>query len=436
MTRLLLEGVDGDGTLAHLLYHPLHARAGGGDILAALGGQLAHLVGIVGRHAAVVRDTGGDLHHLFTVVVQGQRMFGSLAAALADCLHPVDRGVNVFADVLVVVHSGADHLLQFLDETIHAVGQRTYLVIPLQVDAGVEISLAGGDILHSFVHLQQRGHQLAGQPEAAESDHDQAQQQATQQQGSGLADDAVELGHLILYGSIAALLDGNQLLSQLIGTDLIGGLLGLIAAERIDPLSHQLLMPGQQGAILCRQCLAGKFAGSLDIEQPGAEHAVDRFVVEIGRLFQLGLDRLCDSLSAHLFQRIELAQKAYVGLHPPIGRFPAGGEAAVPANGLVGGLGQRLDRAVADHLQLGREAGHQIGVVMQCLIHLGIGVIERQQLLLLLLIGLLVLFHGGKGCTINELPLADPGQRIIGRRLGSIEFGAIERGAVLHLLNL
>ncbi len=101
-------------------------------------------------------------------------MFGSLAAALADCLHPVDRGVNVFADVLVVVHGGADHLLQFLDETIHAVGQRAYLVIPLQVDAGVEVPLAGGDILHSFVHLQQRGYQFAGQPEAAEGDHDQA----------------------------------------------------------------------------------------------------------------------------------------------------------------------------------------------------------------------------------------------------------------------
>ena len=99
-------------------------------------------------------------------------------------------------------------------------------------------------------------------------------------------------------------------------------------------------------------------------------------------------------------------------------------------------MGQRLDCPIADHLQLGREAGHQIGVVMQCLIHLGIGVIERQQLLLLLLIVLLVLFHGGKGCTINELPLADPDQRVIGRRLGSIEFGAIERGAVLHLLNL
>jgi hypothetical protein len=80
------------------------------------------------RQVAVVRDGGGHLHHLLAVVVQRLGMRCGLAAALADGLDPVDRGVHVLVDVLVVVHGGADHLLQ-LDEAIHAAGQGANLVV-------------------------------------------------------------------------------------------------------------------------------------------------------------------------------------------------------------------------------------------------------------------------------------------------------------------
>ena len=63
------------------------------------------------------------------VMVQRLGMFGRLAAALADGLNPVDRGVHVLVDVLVVVHGGADHLLQLLDEAIHAAGKGANLVV-------------------------------------------------------------------------------------------------------------------------------------------------------------------------------------------------------------------------------------------------------------------------------------------------------------------
>ena len=61
--------------------------------------------------AAVVRDGGGDLHHALAVEVQRLGMLGGLAAALADGLDPVDRGVHVLVDMLVVVHGGTDHSL-------------------------------------------------------------------------------------------------------------------------------------------------------------------------------------------------------------------------------------------------------------------------------------------------------------------------------------
>ncbi len=153
LPRLLLEGIDRDSALAHLLYHTLHARAGRGDILAALGGQLAYFIGILGGHAAVIRDSGSNLYHLFTVMVQSQRVFCCLAAALADGFHPIDRGMDMLADVLVVVHRRADHLLQLLDKAIDAIGERPDLIIPLQVDAHVEIAIARGYILHAFIYL-------------------------------------------------------------------------------------------------------------------------------------------------------------------------------------------------------------------------------------------------------------------------------------------
>ncbi len=173
------------------------------------------------------------------------------------------------------------------------------------------------------------------QPEATQSNNQQAQHQTAQDQVFGIADDGIELVHLILDGRIALGLDLDQRLFELFGTALVKSQLTLVISQGRDPLTCQPRAVGQQGAILSGERLAGKLPFTGHIEQAGRQHAVHRFLIEAVCLRQFGLDGGGGAFTLHLLQGIELTQETYVGLHAAVGRLPAGGEAAVPADGLI-----------------------------------------------------------------------------------------------------